>query len=459
MRARAKVRAELGSKCSASRAVRRRTQKTSTVMGRDCTAQRLDAASMKLHPELHAATCCHHEPRGSCCHGSRRASNCFQLVVDNFGPNRMIPIPGAREYQRLHAEPRPRLHLEDFGAGQTVAVVDTGAPPFLYYNFMPGGRPKLLGELDMTSTRCMPSRPRWTAARNASATAQLRPLAHCGYAQAAGNHVAKGVSLAWWSSMGVPHDLGNQTGSGASLVSLRFASALYARTKTGRLFDVEAWLASLTRCLMWVNATRGLYSITTVQLGAIDGGYDDNDARFRALSSFQLFHTLTRTLWDGGVWLSAPTGNDPHADGGRASFPASHAAVQGVSCASVHGEIDGNWSMVARYFAVASPHSSRTASLLFVPSPLPFTSGCNEVLCAISVVLRGVIARRCGVPATAILPKHLVWVLRQSARRVWDARSKRHHYVVETKRAYGVAQHSDTVVGRVCRGGSWGLKR
>ena len=63
------------------------------------------------------------------------------------------------------------------------------------------------------------------------------------------------------------------------------------------------------------------------------------------------------------------------------------------------------------------------------------------------------------MPATAILPKHLVWVLRQSARRVWDARSKRHHYVVETKRAYGVAQHSDTVVGRVCRGGSWGLKR
>ena len=411
-----------------------------------CTSQRLPDASLQLRPDLHAATCCSVEPGGACCWNSKRAIGCFTSVVNIFGPSRMIPIASAREYQRLHAHPRPWSSV-DLGAGQTVAVVDQGAPPFLFYNIMPGGRPKLLGELDMTSTSCTPS-SRWVAGSNGYGS-MLRPLERCTFAQAAGNHVAKGASLAWWSSMAL-NDLGNQTGSGVSFVSLRFADALYTRTKTGKSRDKEAWLAALTRSLAWVNATRALYNITTVQIAAVDGDYHDTDAEFRALPSFRHFNELAHALWHGGVWLSAATGNAKDADVGASSFPASHHAVQGVSCASVDGEINANWSAIAPFFAVATPHSSRNSSLLFVPSALPFTSGCNEVLCAISVVVRGVLARRCGVPTTSIQPRHIVWVLQHSARGVWDWRSERYHSVVNTTRAYSFAHASDKIARRVC---------
>lgn len=342
--------------------------------------------------------------------------------------------------QRLHVTPAV-LAGSNGAAGQTVAIVDEGEASFLHYAQMPSGALKLLGTID-----ARPGEQAGTFAPN-KARQGLKPRGRGCTVEEWNNHVAKTAAFAYWSEPTHMHTaratcptLGhaNMSAHGTSMVSVRFATRLYVAeggsSPTPLLLD--QYISGLVLALQSVLRHRKVLRITTVQISAVDGIFKGAEYwEAAAPAKFARFRNLTQQLARANVWVSAPTGNAYGADDvTRIGWPASNAGVIAVGCATSSGAPDGNFSAeiggVLAKMHVRPRRSPHAPNQLLTTSLQPFTSQCNAILCATSMVARELLARRCGVNPAAVPIAALRRAMIASARRVADREIGSEHMLV-----------------------------
>ena len=362
------------------------------------------------------------------------------------------------------------------GDGQRVAVVDTGAAPFLFWNFLPNGQPWLIAEVDLRdASSCL------HAVRSAlfgsslglnSSRLHLPPRCKNSDYQ---NHVAKTTTMAYWSPMskkaGADEDRlyedkkysssgGGSIAPGVGIVSLIFADNLCVKVKnvSRELRPRGAYIAGLVRSLRWVLAQHRTLRISAVQISAYDGLYEDGPATWRRLEpeAYHDFAVAAERLLAAGLWLSAPTGNDAPDAIDRASWPASDPLIAAVGCADPTGAADTNWTLVAGNFfrpvwssqlnrwvnSIESHRSRNASSVLFFASPMPFASTCNAIACATAVAARRLVARRCSVDIMDVSGARLHELMRRTALHVWDSVTRGPLPLVQPQALYAYIDHA-----------------
>jgi hypothetical protein len=451
-----------------------------------------------------------------------QAHECYQRTAALWRPPVFSHDLLARVQRKFsHLVPAPQVSGAD-GEDQVVAIVDAGAADFLFFNFMPGGRSKLVAEYDMRCERLsaapsangrhhphsggahggrsmdaenssesvasllVPVGPRDAAVRNHAYRSNKEsgpPLqtlgGPCTFASDFNNHVVKTAIMAYWtsmpgerasmnaagehthsdasdqaarsasspaaSSMEGEREL-NMTAAGVSLVSLKFASDLCLtrrKDQGGGVREREPYLAGLVRSLRWVVAHHRRVNVTAVQISAYDGLYEDGPHEWAAQQPelYAAFTAAASALRRDGVWVSAPTGNNAEdvqeTPIDRISWPASDPNVFAIGCASETSGVVANWTReLGAYFSTRldaargypiTPEGETHRSLakgengvLLLPSPMPWSSTCNAIACAVSVALRSILATRCKLNPLDVAPEAIFRLMTQTSVPSWD---------------------------------------
>ena len=88
------------------------------------------------------------------------------------------------------------------------------------------------------------------------------------------------------------------------------------------------------------------------------------------------------------------------------------------------------------YGTSVEPHRSRNLTTLLMPSPMPYTSTCNALAVATSLVVRGLLAKRCGVRPLDVSPRRIHRLMFVTALYVWDPATLQRLPVVRPRALY-----------------------
>lgn len=315
-----------------------------------------------------------------------------------------------------HAPPSVR-HLG--GRGQRIAIIDIGVQTnsAFWHARMPEPGPatphtrKLIAEIDTSDANASASssvlmlRSKLDEQGNAS---QMCPLgSHM-------NHPERAIDLGFWrvQAPAIEGARRNSVAHGVQIVSMRFARTLYLSNT-----PKAQYVASLARALEWVATHASKLAITTVQVSALDGRYDNGPKAYEEAVPYELrrLRQALRQLREQGVWVSAPTGN---IENNRSiNWPASEPLITAVGCANA----TSGQPMLAR--------SSLVDVLMPTLLTKPVTSACNTQACSLAVALRQLIRERCGGngPSDA---RTVLELMRAAASNVSDAKRPEQTYHV-----------------------------
>lgn len=335
-------------------------------------------------------------------------------------------------YTSWHVKDRLALYHEapqwSIGEGRRVAIVDIGLPQqdAVFGCSRSGDTFKVAFEIDASK----PGEPKLTKPPHDNCTV---PVSELFERPMIANHLTKSLIYGFW----VPSDdlpMGAAVAQGAQVISIVFRRRLYVyatdRHHTSAPVRPEVidpvmaadYLAGLVRAATWLVDHARTQRICSVQVSAVDGlGVSPQWYADVSAQDYERWTSIMAELKHAGVWVSAPTGNQPVKNESNGyNWPASDPNVIGVGC----------WSE-----GLGGIYRQRGPGLDLIVRSMedhPPSSYCNTLAVALSVTARDMCERLCNFKLCTA--SFILFAMQYTARIKQDSRSSLHYYVVTNSR-------------------------
>uniref|UniRef100_A0A7S3JSY1 subtilisin n=1 Tax=Aureoumbra lagunensis TaxID=44058 RepID=A0A7S3JSY1_9STRA len=327
------------------------------------------------------------------------------------------PFALDRKYIYNYFKKTPKI-----GEKRRVGIIDNGLPledDFVRCSLLSDGSAKLVIEVDARSLGA-PRERRTTkipvegcpSQRDMGGLIETLPLFS--------SHLTKSLVFGYYPSppiLGGREQSGLAVASEVGIVSIVFRTRLYVHDTKHRivsrvdLAQAIDYLGALARSVTWLVRNFIRYNISSVQLSAVDGiGVAPDWYRQRFPNEYQSWTLDLLTLRRFGLWISAASGNQ-HVTNTSAGYnwPASDPNIISVGCYN-------NITM--------EPTRQRGLGLDIMSRTLdvdPFTSYCNTVAVATSILIRDVCENRCGIiNLTHCSAEFVLFIMQKTAEIVRD---------------------------------------